>query len=529
MSGFGITGSNLVAGKERAGGPDTLRGVDPRTGKALEPAFHEATPDEIGDAVRAAGEAFEELRSWPDERRAALLRAVADAVESAGDQLVDLADRETALGTTPRLRGELARTTGQLRSFARLVEDGWYVEAIIDPGGNGVPDVRRMLIPLGPVGVFGASNFPLAFGVPGGDTASALAAGCPVVAKGHPSHPATSEACARAVLAGLAHVGAPAGTFSMVQGAGVEVGAALATAPEIRAIGFTGSLAGGRALHDLAAARPEPIPVFAEMGSINPVFVLPGAAAARGDAIADGYAASMIQGVGQFCTKPGVVFVPEGENGTRIAERIAEVLRSASGGPLLNERICATFRSGVEHLATLDGVAVLLRGAPNDDQGPLAGAPSLVLTDLDTYQRSPALAEEHFGPVSAVVTCPTDRLTEAARSVPGSLTATIQADEADRALAGRLQELLADRVGRMVYDGYPTGVAVVPAMHHGGPYPATTAPAHTSVGMTAIRRFMRPLAFQDAPAELLPPALVDANPLGILRLVDWTWTTDPIG
>lgn len=520
-----ITGTNLVAREERHNGTAELRGTDPRTGTELDPAFHEATTDEVAGAAAAAEDAFRVLRTWDDARRAAMLRTIADRLDGAGEALVERADRETALGSSPRLTGELARTTNQLRAFARLVDDGWYAEAIIDRGGDGSPDVRRQLVGLGPVAVFGASNFPLAFGVAGGDTAAALAAGCPVVAKGHPSHPGTSELVARAILAALEEVGAPAGTFSLIQGASPEVGRAVVLAPEIRAVGFTGSHAGGRALADLAQTRPEPIPVYAEMGSVNPLFVLPAAAAARAGEIAEGFAGSMTLGVGQFCTKPGLAFVPEGE-AEALRQAVVSALEGNSGGPMLNARVRGAFAEELERLAALPGVEPVLSGTPDD--GPLACAPSLLAADLDTFLRTEELRDEHFGPVSVVVSCPHERLTEAASAVPGSLTATIHADDEDADLAGTLQEVLTDRAGRIVYNGFPTGVAVVPAMQHGGPYPATTSPGHTSVGMTSIRRFLRPVAFQDAPDELLPPALRDANPLGIPRLVDWEWTREAI-
>jgi acyl-CoA reductase-like NAD-dependent aldehyde dehydrogenase len=511
-----LTGENLIAGHERRAGSQSIHAIDPRTQEPVGPPFHEATHGEITDAVDGAVAAFKELRSWSDTQRVNLLRAIAHRLESATTELTTLADRETALGVDPRLNGELARTTNQLRSFARLVEQGWYVDAIIDTTG---PDVRRMLVPLGPVAVFGASNFPLAFGVPGGDTASALAAGCPVVAKAHPSNPGTSELAARLILAALDDVDAPKGTFSLVQGASPEAGTALVEAPGIRAVAFTGSLAGGRALATIGATRPEPIPVYAEMGSVNPIFVFPAAARARAADIASGGADSITMGTGQFCTKPGLVFVPAGESGEVLLKALTEELVRRTVGSFLNVRIDAAFHEDLQRLRTLPGVETRLEGEAR---------PTLFVCDLDTFLHTPDLHEEHFGPVAVAVRYPPERLEEAVEAMPGSLTATVHADEADQAAAARLLDVLTDRAGRLVHNGFPTGVAVVPAMHHGGPYPATTAPGHTSVGMTAIRRFLRPVAYQDVPDSLLPPQLQSANPYQIPRLVDWVWTADPL-
>jgi NADP-dependent aldehyde dehydrogenase len=473
---------------------------------------------DVATATAAAAEAFAEYRRWPAARRAVLLRGIADGLEALGDELVAVADAETGLGET-RLSGEVGRTCGQLRAFADLVTAGWHVEAMIDTAG---PDLRRMLVPLGPVAVFGASNFPLAFSVPGGDTASALAAGCPVVVKAHPSHPRTSALCARAITAALADAGAPAGVFGLVEGASNAVGEALVTAPAITAVGFTGSLAGGRALYDLAAARPQPIPVYAEMGSLNPVFVTAGALAARGQAIAEGFVGSMTMGTGQFCTKPGLVFVPAGA-AQGFVDAVAEGLAGVEGGPLLNDRIRDTLAGQLEATTALPGVQAVVRGSAGD-----VCTPTLLRVDWETYAATPALAEEHFGPVSVVVAVPDDGFAEAAGTLAGSLTATVHAEPAEHDAVAALLEVLREKAGRLVWNGFPTGVAVTHAMQHGGPYPATTNPLHTSVGSTSIRRFLRPVAYQDTPAALLPDELRDENPLGILRLVNGRWTPAPV-
>jgi acyl-CoA reductase-like NAD-dependent aldehyde dehydrogenase len=429
----------------------------------------------------------------------------------------------------PRRAGRRARTTGQLRFFADIVAEGSYAEAVIDPADPdaGRPDVRRVLVPLGPVGVFGASNFPFAFSVAGGDTAAALAARCPVVYKAHPSHPGTDELAARALTAAVAEVGAPPGTFSLIQGTSNEVGEALTLAPEIRAIGFTGSLRAGRALHELGATRDEPIPVYAEMGSLNPVFVTRGALRDRGEEIAEGLVGSMTMGTGQFCTKPGLVFVPTGEAGDRFVAAVGDRLAERGDGPLLNERIRDAFTAQLAATSDLDGVEAVVAGASGDEGG-FRCAPSLLTVDAATFTAEPALSEEHFGPVSIIVRHDPAEAVELAAGLDGSLTATIHAqpDEHDEVRA--LQATLAEVAGRIVHDGYPTGVAVTYAMHHGGPYPATTTDLHTSVGATAIRRFLRPVAFQDTPDDLLPEALRDDNPRGIVRLVDGALTRDAV-
>jgi 2,5-dioxopentanoate dehydrogenase len=520
-----LTGANLIAGRESADGTSTFGWVDPHTGEPGDIAFTEATVTEVRAATGAAATAFAELRSWPEERVAALLRAIADTLENLGDRWLEQAQTETGLDAADRLTGERARTTGQLRFFADIVAERSYVQAIVDPADAdaGRPDVRRLLVPLGPVGVFGASNFPFAFAVAGGDTVSALAARCPVVYKAHPSHPGTDELAARAVNAAVTAVGAPAGTFSLLQGTGSEVGEALTVAPEIRAVGFTGSMRAGRALHELAATRDEPIPVYAEMGSLNPIFVTAGALATRAENIADGFVGSMTMGTGQFCTKPGLVFIPEGADGDRFVAAVAERLASQAAGPMLNERICDGFLAQLAATSELEGVEVVLAGASGEGDGFLC-SPALLSVDAATFRSEEVLAQEHFGPASIVVRHAVDEAKELAAGLEGSLTATIHAEPEEADEVRQLQEQLVEVAGRIIHDGFPTGVAVTHAMHHGGPYPATNTPLHTSVGGTAIRRFLRPVAYQDVADELLPEALRDANPRRIVRLVDGALT-----
>ena len=503
----------------------TYTAFDPRTGEPGDATFSDATPGAIAAAVSDAERAFAHAGPPASRDTARLLRAIADELDGLGDRVIETADRETGLGR-PRLTGELARTTGQWRAFASLCEEGSFVEAVIDHAvPDGRPDLRRMRFPIGPVAVFGASNFPLAFSVPGGDTASALAAGCPVVVKAHPSHPETSELTGAAIARALERAGAPAGWFSLLHGRSTAVGEALVTAPAIRAVGFTGSLRGGRALFDLAAARPEPIPVYAEMGSVNPVFVTATALEARLDAIAEGFAASMTQGTGQFCTKPGLAFVPDGPLGRRWTDQVASRLAGLSGGCLLNAGIRDALAERVGRTRGLPGVELLAGGDGAPDGPGYTYPPTVVAVAAERFLAEPALAQEHFGPFAVIVRCEGPaRMVEAARALEGSLTATVHAEAADLDAVRPLVDELRRRAGRLIWNGYPTGVAVTAAMMHGGPYPATTSSLHTSVGTAAIARWLRPVAFQSYPAGLLPPALRDENPLGLVRLVDGEWT-----
>jgi NADP-dependent aldehyde dehydrogenase len=502
----------------------TFRAVDPTTGAETGPEFRDATPAEVASAVAAAVAAHRELRPWDGARLAALLRACADELEADGDALVATAARETGLPSAPRLTGELARTTGQLRMFADHVASGVHLDVVIDHADPAAvpprPDLRRMRVGVGPVAVFGASNFPLAFSVAGGDTASALAAGCPVVVKAHPSHPATSEAAFAALARACAAVGAPAGTVGLVHGAGTEVGAALVTAPGIAAVGFTGSTAGGLALARLAAARPVPIPVHAEMGSVNPVLVTAAALAARGAELAAALAGSLTLGTGQFCTSPGMVVLPPGEDGDAFVAALADALRSAGGGVLLNRGVRAALDARLAATRTTTGVRTVLDGGGGHGDGPIACAPSLFDVDLDEWLVSDALREEHFGPVAIAVRAAEARWSEVLAALPGQLTISVHGEPSDHPLLAALRDDLAAVAGRVLFAGVPTGVAVTAAQHHGGPFPATTDGRSTSVGLRAIERWLRPVVLQDAPAGLLPPALQDANPLGVPRLVD---------
>ncbi|MDQ1535043.1 MAG: hypothetical protein QOF28_2804, partial [Actinomycetota bacterium] len=472
--------------------------------------YRESSTADVRTEVAAAAEAFAATRHQPSSTRVEWLTAIADTFDAAGDDLLAVADRETALGQA-RLTGEWARTRAQVRAFAALVADGSYVDAVVDrPDPDSVPprgDLRRMLVPIGPVANFAASNFPFAFSVPGGDTIAALAAGCPVVVKAHPSHPETSRRCAALIARALAGADAPEGMFAMVEGASVEVGAALVVAPEITAIAFTGSLRGGRALYDLAATRPVPIPVYAEMGSVNPVFLTPAALVARGDAIADGFVGSMLNGTGQFCTSPGVVVVPTGEAGDAFVTRVSMAVASSPPGHMLNATIREGLTAQLERTKRLPRV-VSAAGGGLSEHG-FGVAATLLVTDAATFTESPQLLEEHFGPVAVVVRSAPETMVAVARAIPGSLTGTIHAESAEAGSAPvlALRDALIERVGRLVWNGFPTGVAIAPAMQHGGPFPATTHSGFTSVGQASVRRFLRPVTFQDVPEAALPVEL----------------------
>jgi 2,5-dioxopentanoate dehydrogenase len=492
--------------------------------------FREAAPADIDAALAAAEEACAGYRRLAPTRVAEFLEAIGAELMALGPALIERAQAETALPAA-RLEGERGRTVGQLRLFAEVVREGSWVEARIDralPDRRPAPrpDLRRMLVPIGPVVVFGASNFPLAFSVAGGDTASALAAGNPVVVKAHPGHPGTSELAAGAVRAAALAAGVPAGVFALLHGASPAVGLALVRHPRTRAVGFTGSLAGGRALFDAAAARPDPIPVYAEMGSVNPVFLLPEALAERGPAIGRGLAESVTLGVGQFCTNPGVVFAVRSEVYAALASGVAAAVAAVPAGTMLTPGICDRYRADVAAAASVPGVRLLAQSPAS--AGPMQGRAQVLATDLATWLGQPALRREVFGPATLLVECDSvAQLVEAARALEGQLTATVHGTAEELARSGELVDALSQHVGRVVFNGFPTGVEVCHAIQHGGPYPATTDARTTSVGTAAIGRFARPVCFQNAPAALLPPALRDENPLGIWRLVDGAWTREP--
>ena len=470
----------------------------------------------LSDLTAAATTAARISAAASDAERAAWLTAVADALDANSAELVEIADSETRLGV-PRLTGEVARTSGQLRLFAKVITEGSYLEAVIDHADPAAtppkPDLRRLLKPIGPVAVFAASNFPFAFSVAGGDTASALAVGSSVIVKAHSGHVRLSERTAEIVTAALLAAGAPEGLFALVSGR--EVGTALVQDPAIKAVGFTGSIPGGRALFDLATSRPEPIPFYGELGSLNPVVVTAAALENRSAALAAGLAGSFTLGAGQFCTKPGLVFIPAG---TTIAADLAEASKDKPALPMLTGRIAEAYPGGLHSFAAVPGVEVV-SGSVDQDAAANGAAPVIFSTTAaHVLDRPEELLEECFGPTTILIEYTNQaELAEVLAKVPGSLTATVHAEPGEDVAA--VVEQLAGLAGRVLFDGWPTGVAVNWAQQHGGPYPATTS-LFTSVGATAVRRFQRPVAYQDAPESVLHPALQDANPLGIPRRVD---------
>ena len=516
-----ITGAILVGSRDLSG-PATFRAVDPSRGVEIEPAFSEAGPAEVESAARLAAEAFPLFRAIVPERRAAFLDLIAAKIEAIGDALNERAMQETGLPAA-RLQGERARTTGQLRLFASWVRAGGADEPRLDPplpDRKPLPraDLRLRHIGVGPVAVFGASNFPLAFSVAGGDTASALAAGCPVIVKGHPAHPGTSELVGRAIREAVRESGMPEGVFSLLTGRSNELGGALVADPRIMAVGFTGSRAGGLALMRIAASRPVPIPVYAEMSSINPVFLLPAALADRPEALAAGFVASLTLGAGQFCTNPGLVIALAGNGLDRFLAAAGTAVSAAPAAAMLTPGIARAHGKGIAALEGSAGVTQIARGA---DGGPNSCRPALFVAQASAFLTEPVLSHEVFGASSLVIRCAdTAEMREVARALEGQLTATLHLEPADLALAGELLPVLEEKAGRILANGWPTGVEVCHAMVHGGPFPATGDPRSTSVGTLAIRRFLRPVCYQDLPDALLPPAVRDGNPLHLPRLVD---------
>ncbi|HTH52666.1 MAG TPA: aldehyde dehydrogenase (NADP(+)) [Edaphobacter sp.] len=522
-----LSGFSLVGDQVASPGGKSFSGVNPATGQKIEPAFYAATEEQIQQAVELARESFFAFSKLPGKVRGAFLRKIADAITAQGEAIVERANLETGL-PLPRLQGELARTTNQLKLFAEVLEEGSWVDARIDEADAGrkplpKPDVRSMSKPLGPVAVFGASNFPLAFSVAGGDTASALAAGCPVVVKAHPAHPGTSELVGRAIQKAVKESGLPGGVFSLLFDAGVEVGVSLVKHPEIKAVAFTGSQQGGKALMKLAADRPEPIPCYAEMGSTNPLFILPGAMKERGEALAQGLQTSFTLGSGQFCTKPGLVFTPPKTG--EFTNLLQKGVNGLGQQGMLTPGIAGKYKAGVEERKK-DGQAELIAGAETKVNAEVAaGAATIFEASLDKFLADHSLEEEIFGPTTLLVEYgEVDDLVKVAEKLHGHLTATIHGTDEDIAKAGKLIRVLEEKVGRILFNGYPTGVEVCHAMVHGGPYPATSDTRTTSVGTKAIHRFVRPVCYQDCPDAALPEELRKGNPLGIMRLVNGSLT-----
>ncbi|UIP06079.1 aldehyde dehydrogenase (NADP(+)) [Erythrobacter sp. SDW2] len=517
-----LHGKNLVAGEWREGAGNYLAKAA-ADGRQLDPPFQQATPDDVADACAAAAAAQPVYAALPLSERAAFLRLAADKIDALGDSLTQRAMLESGLAEA-RLTGERGRTVGQLRLFAGEVENGAWQGLRIDhadPARNPPkPDLRMRRIPLGPVAVFGASNFPLAFSVAGGDTASALAAGCCVVVKGHPAHPGTSELVAGAIAEAIKEAGLPGGVFSLLGGTDYELGEALVKDPRIAAVGFTGSRAGGLALMQHAASRPVPIPVYAEMSSINPVVLMPARLGGAAEELATAYVASLSLGAGQFCTNPGIVLAAEGEALDRFLESTAAALAPLPAQTMLTAGIHAAFDSGTAMLASLTGAQLVGLGSEPNER---CGRAQVYAVSGADFRRDAAFQQEIFGPSSIVVCCADlAEIAEILQAMEGQLTVTLHMDTADHAEAAILLPILEQRAGRIIANGWPTGVEVTHAMVHGGPFPATSDGRSTSVGTLAIDRFLRPVSYQDMPAALLPEVLLDGKS-PVVRRVDGTF------
>ena len=525
-----LEGYSIIGQGRGDGAGKTWQAKNPANGEELETVFHAESEEGLNRAVALAEEAFDSYGNSSSKQRAQFLRTIAEEIDAVEEALVPRMMGETGL-PEPRCRGEKGRTVGQLRMFADLIAEGSWVDARLDlaqPNREPLPkpDLRSMQRPLGPVAVFCASNFPLAFSVAGGDTASALAAGCPVIVRAHAAHPGVAEIVGQAVQAAVAKSGLPEGVFSLIFDDSISLGTALAKHPGIKAIGFTGSRQGGRALMDVAAAREVPIPVFAEMSSINPVFVLPGALAERGSQVAEGLVGSVSMGVGQFCTSPGLVFLL-GEGSDDFAKTVADGLGAVAPATMLHEGIASNYATGVKKMSAQDGVAQ--KTVVKSEADTCQAGPVVFETDFATFAGNPQLQDEVFGPSTLLVHCSSEEeLHQASKNLEGQLTASVHGTEADLEEAGSLLALLAQRAGRLIVNGFPTGVEVCPAMVHGGPYPATSDGSSSSVGTRAIGRFTRSVSWQSMPEHLLPAELQSSNPLGILRLVDGAPSKDAV-
>ncbi|MEM1186314.1 MAG: aldehyde dehydrogenase (NADP(+)) [Planctomycetota bacterium] len=542
----GPTGWSILEGQtEEAPQVQPFKAIDPSRGEPLPIGYHSATPEQVDRACRAAWVALHEVRRRSPEHRAGLLEAIAANILELGPSLINVAAQETGL-PEQRLLAERERTTGTLLRFAEVVREGSWVRAAIDRADperqpRPKPDVRRVLRSLGPVAVFGASNFPLAYSTMGTDAASALAAGCPVIIKGHPLHPGTGELVAWAVVDALQATGFPQGMFAFLHAGGQRekaIGEELVKHPFVRAAGFTGSQAGGTALADLARARPDPIPFFAEMGSTNPAFLLPSAAASQGEAVAHLLTESITAFAGQQCTRPGLLFMIDNEDASKVLNELTRRFNTLPDQVMLAPRIRDAYLRRVLGWAGVEGVELktdpkrLATPRAKDGsapKGPVSGAAALLRTTSSTFLSNDTLHDEVFGPAVLVVLCPDERaMANAAASIQGTLTASMFFAADDRNTARRLVSVLEHRAGRIVFNGVPTGVEVCEAMVHGGPFPATNRPDTTAVGPLALERWCRPVAYQNGPGALLPPELRDDNPAGIRRRVDGKWRSGPL-
>lgn len=522
-----IHGKNYVNGEQSAKGKNRFTTFNPTKNENNPWKFYEATGEEIETAAEGARAAFTIYKDFPGTKKAAFLRAIAEEIEALGAVLLDAYCQESGL-PEGRAQGERGRTLGQLRAFASLLEEGSWVEASIDlaqPDRQPIPkvDLRKMFFPIGPVAVFGSSNFPLAFSTAGGDTASALAAGCPVIVKSHPMHAGTGELVAAAVTKAAARTGMPKGVFSNLNSSGIEVGQQLVMHPNIKAVGFTGSIKGGTALYKLANERPEPIPVFAEMGSINPVVALPSALEEKGEYWAAQYASSITVGAGQFCTNPGLLLGIKSKALTHFIKTLGTEIMKLEPICMLHPNIHQNYERNKTEVSNQLGVVVI---ADYADPTNANFAQQRVLTvDGTAFLENPSLHKEVFGPFSLIVQCADkEELTSVLNRLEGQLTGTVLGNPGELEIFGQAIDALRGRVGRLIFNGVPTGVEVCPSMQHGGPFPASTDSRFTSVGTTSIKRWVRPISFQNWPQEALPKELKDGNPLGIMRLVDGAYT-----
>jgi len=528
-----ISGKQLIGGEWNSGEAGKFFGVDPKTGSNLQPAISVASAHQVKQALTLAKDAAEIFRKTTPAQRAAFLRDCAEQIIALGDELLERVAQETGY---PKARAEMerGRTCGQLRLFASYIEAGDYLDARIDtamPDRQPAPrpDIRHLNQAIGPVVVFGASNFPLAFSVAGGDTASAFAAGCPVIVKAHPSHPGTSELVAQALAKAVANAKLPGGVFSLLQDENHAVGSQLVKAEEIKAVGFTGSFTGGTALMKLANERAEPIPVFAEMGSVNPVFLLPQALAENAAGIARAYVGSFTLGSGQFCVKPGLLIAIDDDGLRSFINASRDHTTQSPAAVMLNKRICSTFGTSVAHYQTYTGLKIESCGASSQESDGYYSQVTLMSTTAKYLLENPRLIEETFGPASIIVKCRDQQeLLHVAQSLPGQLTATVHCGASELVNYTDLLDRLSEMAGRVVVNGFPTGVEVCHSMVHGGPFPATSDKRFTSVGTNAILRFVRPVCYQNYPEALLPPALQNHNPLGITRLIDGVQTRNSL-
>ena len=522
-----ISGKNIIGNKLSKQGDVTYKTFNPKTNKETDFTFYEATSVEINEAVELASEAYKIYKDISGSKKADFLEAIALEIEALGDELITTYCKESGL-PEGRALGERGRTMGQLRAFAALLKEGSWVEAVIEkgqPDREPMPkaDIRKMLFPLGPVVVFGASNFPLAFSTAGGDTASALAAGCPVIVKSHPMHSGTGELVSSAIIKAAEKTGMPNGVFSNLNSRGIEVGQQLVKHPKVKAVGFTGSLYGGMALYKLANERDEPIPVFAEMGSINPVVIFPSALKAAGDVWATKYASSITMGAGQFCTNPGLVLGINGEQMDAFAKTLSQEILKLEPTYMLHPNIYGTYNEGKNDLSGQDGVTVIADYTKETSAN--VARPAILKVSGAKFLANPKLHKEVFGPFSVIVSCKDSaELEEILNNLEGQLTGTVLGNEKDLATYARVVDALQSRVGRILFNGVPTGVEVCSSMVHGGPFPASTDSRFTSVGTSAIKRWVRPVSFQDWPNTFLPKALQNENPLGIVRLEEGRYT-----